>query len=250
MCLSDQPVSPVRDATTTRTSIVEQRENQTRELSASDVDVPSEEHVLPIDSPQSEEPVQIDNGDEARHTNTQFIEPPQDSLESHGDYGNRTYHHLDSIVYGLPSPAQLPFHPMSITYGNSPDASLTLKWLDLLLGDAAINYGPLPEPFHDPGGTNIFGNSAIQSPTTLEDNSVSHLDDDIARPCELHTIEPRVETRNAYLRERIPSAEKQIREKDQVWQALEPINLQTQEVILFRHFTDHISQWVRTSRRL
>ncbi|KAH7268968.1 uncharacterized protein BKA55DRAFT_587823 [Fusarium redolens] len=236
--------SPARDATTPKSPTFEQQEDQSRELSANDIHMPSGEHVLPIESPQPEETVNIDNGDEGRHANTQIIQSPQNSLGSHGDYGNRTYPHLDSIVYGLPSPAQLPYHPMSMAYGSSPDASLTLKWLDLLLGDAAINYGPLPEPFPDPGGTNIFGNSAIQSPTTLGDNSVSHTGDYIARLCEPHTIEPRVETRNAYIRERIASGEDQVREKDQVWQALEPINLQTQELILFRHFTDHISQWM------
>ncbi|KAM0543601.1 hypothetical protein ACHAPJ_012188 [Fusarium lateritium] len=133
---------------------------------------------------------------------------------------------------------------MSITYGSPPDASLTLKWLDLLLGDAAINYGPLPEAFPDTAGTNIFGNSAVQSPTALGEDNVPHTGGDAARPLETHTIEPRIETRNSYLRERIPAKEDQIREKDQTWQALEPINLQTQELILFRHFIDHISQWM------
>ncbi|KAL7757128.1 hypothetical protein ACKLNR_014121 [Fusarium oxysporum f. sp. zingiberi] len=245
ICLNDQPASPARDASTTGSPAFEQQEDQPRQLSAKDIDVPPEEHILPTKSPEHEETVYIDNGDEAGHANTQIIQSPQNSLGSHDDYGNRTYSHLDSIVYSLPSPAQLPFHPMSMsmTCGSPPDASLTLRWLDLLLGDAAINYGPLPEPFPDPGGTNIFGNSAIQSPITLGDNSVSYTGDDVAGPCGPYTIEPRAETRNAYLRERIPSRGDHIHEKDQAWQALEPINLQTQELILFRHFTDHISQW-------
>ncbi|CAJ0552529.1 Ff.00g006070.m01.CDS01 [Fusarium sp. VM40] len=244
ICLDDQPASPTSDATAPKSQTFEKQDDQSRELSANDIYMPSGEHVLPIESPQPEETVNVGNGDEARHADMQIYQSPQTSLGSHGDYGNRTYPYLDSIAYGLPSPAQLPYHPMSMTYGSPSDASLTLKWLDLLLGDVAINYGPLPEPFPDPGGTNIFGNSAIQSPTTLGDNSVSHTVDDIARLCGPHTSEPRVETRNAYLRERIPSGEDQVREKDQAWQALEPINLQTQELILFRHFTDHISQWM------
>ncbi|KAL5584342.1 hypothetical protein FOVSG1_013731 [Fusarium oxysporum f. sp. vasinfectum] len=241
---SDQAASPTRATPPIRSPSFEQQQDQPHELTADDVHVLVDEHVLPIDSPQPDQNVNINSGEETRHVNAHAVQSPQNSLGSHGDYGNRTYPHLDSIVYGLPSPAQLPFHPMSMTYGSPPDASLTLKWLDLLLGDAAINYGPLPEAFPDPDGTNIFGNSAVQSPTTLGDNSVSCAGDDISRPCEPHTIEPRVETRNAYLRERILSGEDQIREKDQAWQASEPINLQTPELILFRHFTDHISQWM------
>ncbi|KAL1835942.1 hypothetical protein VTK73DRAFT_5258 [Phialemonium thermophilum] len=137
---------------------------------------------------------------------------------------------------------------MSMPYGTAPDASLTLKWLDLLIGDATTQYGPLPESPFQWDGTNILGGSAVQSQTTLAESTVSHhlaADDaaarDVAQPL---AMEARVETQNAYLRERVPVGKDSSRDKDKVWQTLEPINLQAQELILFRHFTENISPWV------
>ncbi|KAM0240056.1 hypothetical protein ACHAP5_008154 [Fusarium lateritium] len=250
ICQNGHLDSPVRDTTRITSPTFEQQDVQPRESSTQDMQMPSEEQVLLVNSPQPEESVIIVNQEESRHGNTQIIQSPQNSHGSHGDYGDLTYTQLDPIVYVSPSPAQLPFNPMPMAYESPPDASLTLKWLDLLLGDTAINYGPLPDAFSDPDGADIFGNSAVQSPTTLGNKNVPRAGGDIGRLCEVHTIEPRIETQNPYLRERIPSGEDQIRERNKTWQASEPINLQTQELILFRHFIDNISQWASVLPRL
>ncbi|KAM0187166.1 hypothetical protein ACHAPI_011307 [Fusarium lateritium] len=236
--------SPARSATRITSPTIEQQEVQPHESSTQDIQEPSEEQVLLINSPQPEESVIIVDREESRPRNTQIIQSPQNSHGSHGDYGDITYTQLDPIVYVSPSPAHLPFNPMPMTYESPPDASLTLKWLDLLLGDTAIDYGPLPDAFPDPDGADIFGNSAVQSPTALGDKNVPRAGGDVGRPYEMHTVEPRIETQNPYLRERIPSGEDQIRERNKTWQASEPINLQTQELILFRHFIDNISPWL------
>ncbi|KAF5661130.1 Zn(II)2Cys6 transcription factor [Fusarium denticulatum] len=224
-----------------------QQQDQPRdEISVQDAHVPTDDQILPADSSQSYDTIIMEHTEtsqETRNVNTQFGQVPHNSLGSHTDYGNGTYPYLDSIVYGLSSPVQLPYHPMSMSYGSSPDASLTLKWLDLLIGDAAITHGPVPETIPDPDGTNIFGNSAAQSPSTSGEAGASYGNDQIGPP-EPHTNGLRVEMHNTYLRERISSREDRSREKHQTWQASEPISLQTQELTLFRHFTEQLSQWM------
>jgi hypothetical protein len=233
------------------TSLRQQQDQPRDEISVQDAHVPRDDQILPADSSQSYDTIVVENTEtrqETRNVNSQFGQVPHNSLGSRTDYGNGTYPYLDSIVYGLSSPIQLPYHPMSISYGSSPDASLTLKWLDLLIGDAAITHGPLPETIPDPDGTNIFGNSAAQSPSTSGEAGASYDNDQIGPP-EPHTNGLRVETRNTYLRERIPYREDRSREKHQTWQASDPISLQTQELTLFRHFTEQLSPWVRAERR-
>ncbi|KAM0468950.1 hypothetical protein ACHAP7_010369 [Fusarium lateritium] len=171
--------SPARSATRITSPTIEQQEVQPHESSTQDIQEPSEEQVLLINSPQPEESVIIVDREESRPRNTQIIQSPQNSHGSHGDYGDITYTQLDPIVYVSPSPAHLPFNPMPMTYESPPDASLTLKWLDLLLGDTAIDYGPLPDAFPDPDGADIFGNSAVQSPTALGDKNVPRAGGDL-----------------------------------------------------------------------
>lgn len=177
-----------------------------------------------------------------QHISPGSTESPQTTLEPLVDYGARDLHHFESMVYGLPSPHQIPFQSMSIPFettsdsGNSYSISLTSKWLDLLIGDATLNYGPLPEAPFDPEGTNIFGNSVVQTPIT------SQAGNDRLRRLEAHMEGRRVQTRNTYLSERFPLVKD--RSETHVWQALEPISLQTQERVLFRHFIDQISTWV------
>lgn len=169
---------------------------------------------------------------------------PRTNLESAVNYGTSDFHQFQSMVYGLPSPNQVPFQSISIPFettsdsGNSYSISLTSKWLDLLIGDATLNYGPLPEAQFELEGTNIFGNSVAQTPIT------SHIGDNPPRRLRAHMEGGRVQTHNAYLLERVPCVKDQSQEKNHVWQALEPINLQMQERVLFRHFIDHISRWV------
>lgn len=50
-------------------------------------------------------------------------------------------------------------------------------------------------------------------------------------------------THNNYLEERTSRTRETQRER-QEWEALEPIELQAREHVLFRHFVEHISQWV------
>lgn len=146
---------------------------------------------------------------------------------------------LENLPHSLEtlSPTQNPFQS-AFTYHNTPDSgashgaeSLTLKWLDLLIGDATLNYGPLPELDIDPNGTNIFGNSVAQTPI--------HLDDETTTAANHYGAV----TANPYLQERFHRKEGPIVDK-QLWQASEPIVLRPQEHLLFRHFTQHISQWV------
>lgn len=127
--------------------------------------------------------------------------------------------------------------PASV-YHDSPDSrpslggDLTMRWLDLLIGDATLNYGPLPDLSLHQDGFNIFGNSVAQTPVPTDEAETPATHDG-----------PEVTLQNAYLQERIPDNKATSRDK-KLWQAAEPIALQPQEHVLFRHFTEHISRWV------
>lgn len=124
-------------------------------------------------------------------------------------------------------------------YHDSPDSrpslsgDLTLRWLDLLIGDATLNYGPLPDLSLHQDGFNIFGNSVAQTPVATDEAETPATHDS-----------PEVTMQNAYLQERIADNKAISRDK-KLWQTAEPIALQPQEHVLFRHFTEHISRWVR-----
>ncbi|KAI9898110.1 hypothetical protein N3K66_006470 [Trichothecium roseum] len=94
-------------------------------------------------------------------------------------------------------------------------------------------------------GLDIFGNSVIQTPADLDRETPA------AEPQPQRDIIPRgqkkntVISRSAYLQERIACAGDSAHEKEkQAWKTLEPIRLQPQEHVLFRHFAEHISQWM------
>ncbi|POR35126.1 hypothetical protein TPAR_04660, partial [Tolypocladium paradoxum] len=256
---NDRQSSPV--ATETVSSPTTQQQGQELETTQARSEVlPQELDTLPgghpdrpihDDSFQPDNEIRLGDGDETGIRLTAgVVESPQTSLGTQGHDGTGDFHSLHSIVYGLPSPSQMLLQPGLIPYANTPDSgnaygvSLTNRWLDLLIGDATLNYGPLPEVHFEPDGTNIFGNSVAQSPVPADGDSGSQTGDDRPRGLGAHTEGERVETHNAYLRERIVCARDRLREKDQAWKALEPLNLQPHEHVLFRHFTDHVSRWV------
>ncbi|KAH7237205.1 hypothetical protein B0J15DRAFT_406581 [Fusarium solani] len=134
------------------------------------------------------------------------------------------------------SPTQAAFQTAALAYHSTPDSgvnhrngSLTLRWLDLLIGDATLNYGPLPELEIGP---DVFGNAVTQTPTSLDEAATPATNDSSG-----------VTTQSAYLQERLPDRRGPSGDK-QLWQASEAIALQPQEHILFRHFTEHISRWM------
>lgn len=195
------------------------------------------------DSLQPTEPIRPVDGDNPSTPMTAVVdESPRAHLGAPGHEDNRGSQGLPHpLVYGLPSPGQMLFQSAINPCASTPDSSiaygvpLTTRWLDLLIGDATLHYGPLTEAHIPSGGINIFGNSVAHSPVSIEEDSVSHAGSASGGV---------VETRHPYLRERIVGARDRLREKDQAWKALEPLGLQAQEHVLFRHFTDHVSQWV------
>ncbi|UPK90964.1 hypothetical protein LCI18_001899 [Fusarium solani-melongenae] len=135
------------------------------------------------------------------------------------------------------SPTQAAFQTAALAYHSTPDSgvnhgngSLTLRWLDLLIGDATLNYGPLPELEIGP---DVFGNAVTQTPTSLDEAATPATNDGGSS----------ITTQSAYLQERLPDRRGPSGDK-QLWQASEAIALQPQEHILFRHFTEHISRWM------
>lgn len=144
------------------------------------------------------------------------------------------------IQEAAPRPQVSPPAPVPASvYHDSPDSrpslggDLTMRWLDLLIGDATLNYGPLPDLSFHQDGFNIFGNSVAQTPVPTDEAETPATHDS-----------PQATLQNAYLQERIPDNKAISRDK-KLWQAAEPIALQPQEHVLFRHFTEHISRWVR-----
>ncbi|RSL48845.1 hypothetical protein CEP53_009387 [Fusarium sp. AF-6] len=134
------------------------------------------------------------------------------------------------------SPTQAAFQTAALAYHSTPDSgvnhasgSLTLRWLDLLIGDATLNYGPLPELEIGP---DVFGNAVTQTPASLDEAATPATNDSSG-----------VTTQSAYLQERLHDKAGSAGDKH-LWQASEAIALQPQEHILFRHFTEHISRWM------
>ncbi|RSL83252.1 hypothetical protein CEP52_016765 [Fusarium oligoseptatum] len=134
------------------------------------------------------------------------------------------------------SPTQAAFQTAALAYHSTPDSgvnhasgSLTLRWLDLLIGDATLNYGPLPELEIGP---NVFGNAVTRTPASLDEAATPATNDSSG-----------VTTQSAYLQERLHDKGGSTGDKH-LWQASDAIALQPQEHILFRHFTEHISRWM------
>lgn len=181
------------------------------------------------------------------------ITPPQTSVNSET---SRNLQHLRPYIYEQPPVVQPSYYPDPPPYSSTPDStnghtadSPTSKWLDLLIADATLNQRS-PSGFqYDFNGLDIFGNSVLQT-TVLPDetNAASAGNNDSSGGVTgLPTSKPGASPRNAYLGERISKTRDQQREKEQAWEASEPIDLQPQEHVLFRHFVEHISKWVSAS---
>lgn len=116
--------------------------------------------------------------------------------------------------------------------------SPTTRWLDLLIADASLGNRGLPDFDVELGDSNIFGNAISPAPgsNVLEASPNSNGQSECY---------PRRQTaRNPALQERnFPLRSDQIHEK-QAWHSSEPVRLLDHEHKLFRHFVQHISQWV------
>ncbi|KAF7561140.1 hypothetical protein G7046_g3010 [Stylonectria norvegica] len=173
------------------------------------------------------------------------VELPQRSIMLQSGDGAASFTSIHPSMYDIVSPTDVPIDPPSLSYNyaNTPDSgigrsgeSLTLRWLDLLIGDATVNYGPIPEYPYGANGFNVFGNSVAQTPEPPEDDDAS--------PTDAQTDKSTVISHNPYLLERISCMGDQLRQKEQGWQAMDPIDLQPNEHILFRHFIERISLWM------
>ena len=184
------------------------------------------------------------------------ITPPQTSVNSELSRETSGLQHLRPYIYEQPPAAQPSYYPDPPPYSSTPDSgnrhtadSPTSKWLDLLIADATLNQRSPADFQYDFNGLDIFGNSVLQT-TVLPDEAntaPAGNNNNGGGVSGLSTNKPGASPRNAYLGERISKTRDQQREKEQVWEASEPIDLQSQEHILFRHFVEHISKWVSAS---
>lgn len=157
----------------------------------------------------------------------------------------RRYSQVRSTRYDGPSPSQLSNHSALLHFTGTSDTSTshavespTSRWLDLLIGDATLNSGALPEYDFEARGFDVFGNSVVntpglEGPQTTKTNG-SQASNQLPPP----------RTRSVWLQERIPYPRYEQLIERQIWQTSGPIELQPQEHILFQHFVGHISQWV------
>ncbi|KAF5004756.1 hypothetical protein FDECE_8746 [Fusarium decemcellulare] len=201
-------------------------------------------YSLPDDAVQmAEQDTRAPDMNHSNSDNQHSTQPPGASLNGQACYRLHNFPHSHPLVQEMLSPTQLHFQTAPFAYHSTPDSgashgaeSLTLKWLDLLIGDATLNYGPLPELDIDPNGPNIFGNSAAQTPVAI---------DEVATPVTNNswTNGTSATTRHPYLQERVPDKGGLFGDK-KLWQASEPISLLPQEHLLLRHFTENISRWM------
>lgn len=116
----------------------------------------------------------------------------------------------------------------------------TARWLELLIGDALLENGTLPDIDLEYSTLSMFGNSVVQTPASI-------IAEDRQTPVFGTETDSRLgtsRTLHASLQERLPQlGNDQVSEK-QAWYSVEPIKLSPQECILFYHFVKHVSQWV------
>lgn len=184
------------------------------------------------------------------------ITPPQTSVNSGASRGTSGLQHLRPYIYEQPPAAQPSYYPDPPPYSSTPDSgnghtadSPTSKWLDLLIADATLNQRSPADFQYDFNGLDIFGNSVLQTTVLPDETNAGGNNQSGGSVPALPTNKPGASPRNAYLGERISKTRDQQREKEQAWEASEPIDLQPQEHILFRHFVEHISKWVSALAR-
>lgn len=148
-------------------------------------------------------------------------------------------HHASNV--GPPA-----FDPASASSASHTAESPTARWLGLLLGDATVGNGALPDIEYELDGFDIFGNSIAQS----------HASD--VTPASPATTRAGLEvpvgvspnTYNPSLQERIPHLRSDQLSEKQAWHSSEAIELLPYEHMLFMYFVQHISQWVSSSAAL
>jgi hypothetical protein len=134
-------------------------------------------------------------------------------------------------------------HSALYHFTGASDASQTIesptaRWLDLLIGDATLNNGGLPDYETDSAGFDVFGNALIYTPN--REFPQGNLEHDGSNQSPL----PGTVTKHQSLKERIPYPRYEQLLEQQTWQTNGPIELQPNEHILFRHFIENISQWM------
>lgn len=182
--------------------------------------------------------------------------------------GQYEYHGIENDHVNPPIPPSAvgtsSYHSMSLAYGRSPGAAVpyqthtqftgypgiavdspTARWLDLLIGDATVDNGPLPDWEYDSNGLDVFGNSVAQSPVSNSASLSLPVKAVAAAPHTSRQRNPFSATSCDYLKERTPYVGNQKRE-ELAWKAIEPVELQKHETILLRHYAEHISRWVST----
>ncbi|KAL6401068.1 hypothetical protein AUP68_16791 [Ilyonectria robusta] len=116
----------------------------------------------------------------------------------------------------------------------------TARWLELLIGDAVLDNGTLPEIDLEYSALSMFGNSLVQTPasTAAEDQRTPLF------RTEVDSSSVTSRTLHVSLQERLPQlGSDQVSEK-QAWYSIEAIKLSPQECRLFHHFVQHVSQWI------
>lgn len=147
-----------------------------------------------------------------------------------------SYHNHDSAPSYHDTAESWAAASISSSTGNIESA--TAEWFGLLLGDAVLENSNLPDLNFESDGFDVFGNSIAHSPVQTPDENAPP--GDINGPA----ASPFSQTSNLGLLERVPRlGGDQLFEK-QAWHSSEPIELLSREHFLFRHFVQHISQWV------
>jgi hypothetical protein len=158
---------------------------------------------------------------------------------------SRRFPYLRGEHYEGSSPSQYSSGPVlwQLTGPQDLDAihaadSPTSQWINLLIGDATLFYGPLPEYI------DIFGNAAKVNPIASNELDIGHAQ---TRDVESHrpvARTPAFSTRHHDLQERESYHGDKLIEKERTWGIPGSIQLRAREQVLFRHFVEHISQWV------
>ncbi|KAK7413953.1 hypothetical protein QQX98_007136 [Neonectria punicea] len=129
------------------------------------------------------------------------------------------------------------FSAASVSSASQGVETPTARWLGLLIGDAILSNGALPDVDLEHNGLRMFGNFVAQTPGSI--TAEEHRTPILVDPQLIAST-----TSNASLQERLPQlGSDQISEK-QAWHSAEPIKLSPQECRLFKHFVQHISQWI------
>ncbi|KAF7552034.1 hypothetical protein G7Z17_g4566 [Cylindrodendrum hubeiense] len=153
---------------------------------------------------------------------------------------NSDSHTVLSPTQNTTYPAMPEFAPGSISSTSHSVDTPTARWLELLIGDAALDNGTFPDIDLECSALSMFGNSIAQTPTSaaVEDRRTPVFRTEVS----LRSVTSR--TLHASLQERLPQlGSDQVSEKH-AWYSIEPIKLSPQECRLFHHFVQHISQWI------